>query len=432
MTSLVAVLNKQAVALAADSAATTVGFSGPKIYNSVNKLFQLTKHYPVGIMVYSSSEVMGVPIETVIKVYREQLGPKPFATLEGYCLDFMRFLKEEKKLFPEEARIEQCSQIIFENISNLGGTIANDLTGKHPGWNDKPSISEVKDVARTHLRHRHNEAHKSSFLKSSREMRETLNGELQETIKQCVQNFREQFHLANTDLQLLSCLCLDLVTRKHPAGVETGFVVAGYGENEYFPQLRCFEFESSVHGIHKLHYKQYADPAKFGARVIAFAQAEMVDTFVEGRAKELDGYILSLIDGFFAKEKANVANSGSVANSALITQGLDVLNADIQSHVTAGMDAYTLDNHKSPIYRSVSIMPKEEMARMAQALVNLTAIKRRMSPDAETVGGPTDVAVISKGDGFVWIDRKHYFSRELNPFFGSQPLRDKGERKDVP
>jgi hypothetical protein len=35
----------------------------------------------------------------------------------------------------------------------------------------------------------------------------------------------------------------------------------------------------------------------------------------------------------------------------------------------------------------------------------------------ETVGGPIDVAVISKGDGFVWIKRKHYFERDLNPHF---------------
>lgn len=30
------------------------------------------------------------------------------------------------------------------------------------------------------------------------------------------------------------------------------------------------------------------------------------------------------------------------------------------------------------------------------------------------------VAVISKGDGFVWINRKHYFKPELNaPFFSN-------------
>jgi len=35
----------------------------------------------------------------------------------------------------------------------------------------------------------------------------------------------------------------------------------------------------------------------------------------------------------------------------------------------------------------------------------------------ETVGGPIDVAVISKGEGFVWIKRKYYFEKEINPHF---------------
>jgi hypothetical protein len=36
---------------------------------------------------------------------------------------------------------------------------------------------------------------------------------------------------------------------------------------------------------------------------------------------------------------------------------------------------------------------------------------------AETVGPPIDVAVISKGDGFIWIKRKSYFEREFNQRF---------------
>lgn len=51
---------------------------------------------------------------------------------------------------------------------------------------------------------------------------------------------------------------------------------------------------------------------------------------------------------------------------------------------------------------------------MAETLINLTSFKRRISIGAETVGGPIDVAVITKGDGFVWIKRKHYFDKELN------------------
>ena len=65
----------------------------------------------------------------------------------------------------------------------------------------------------------------------------------------------------------------------------------------------------------------------------------------------------------------------------------------------------------------VEFMPKSDLAQMAESLVELTSIKRRVSKGFETVGGPIDVAVISRADGFVWIKRKHYFPADLNTRF---------------
>ena len=65
----------------------------------------------------------------------------------------------------------------------------------------------------------------------------------------------------------------------------------------------------------------------------------------------------------------------------------------------------------------VSVLPKEQLAELAEALISLTSLRRRVSYDEETVGGPTDVAIITKGDGLVWIKRKHYFEENLNPAY---------------
>ena len=70
---------------------------------------------------------------------------------------------------------------------------------------------------------------------------------------------------------------------------------------------------------------------------------------------------------------------------------------------------------------------KEDMADMAESIVYLTSLMKKVSPEEETVGGPVDVAVISKGDGFVWIKRKHYFSPELNPHFTNNYFREEEE-----
>ena len=76
---------------------------------------------------------------------------------------------------------------------------------------------------------------------------------------------------------------------------------------------------------------------------------------------------------------------------------------------------FQFSRHYRPTLRVLSVLPKDELAMMAETLVNLTSFKRRVSTSRETVGGPIDVAVISRGDGFVWIKRKRYFPIELNP-----------------
>jgi hypothetical protein len=56
---------------------------------------------------------------------------------------------------------------------------------------------------------------------------------------------------------------------------------------------------------------------------------------------------------------------------------------------------------------AVDALPRQDLARMADALVGLTAFLMQMAADQEeTVGGPIDVALLSKGEGFVWIKHK--------------------------
>ncbi len=81
------------------------------------------------------------------------------------------------------------------------------------------------------------------------------------------------------------------------------------------------------------------------------------------------------------------------------------------------LNRHLMQNYSDPVMDTVEYLPIDELAAMAESLVNLTSFKRRITMVAETVGGPIDVAVISKGDGFVWINRKHYFKGDLNPQF---------------
>ena len=71
----------------------------------------------------------------------------------------------------------------------------------------------------------------------------------------------------------------------------------------------------------------------------------------------------------------------------------------------------------SPTINSISILAKEDLAVLAESIVELQALKKQVSLEVATVGGPIDVAVISKHDGFIWIKRKLYFDSKLNYCF---------------
>lgn len=65
MTAEVAIMNKYAVALAADSKVTVSGMSMSKTYDTVSKVFTLSKVHPVGVMIFGNAEFMGYPWETI-------------------------------------------------------------------------------------------------------------------------------------------------------------------------------------------------------------------------------------------------------------------------------------------------------------------------------------------------------------------------------
>ena len=82
-------------------------------------------------------------------------------------------------------------------------------------------------------------------------------------------------------------------------------------------------------------------------------------------------------------------------------------------------------NNRKPILRSIQFLPKDELSNLAESLINLTSLKRKVQDGLETVGGDVDVAIITKGDGFIWTKRKHYFKPELNPHYFDKELNHK-------
>lgn len=59
-------------------------------------------------------------------------------------------------------------------------------------------------------------------------------------------------------------------------------------------------------------------------------------------------------------------------------------------------------------------MPTQDAIALTQFLADTVKGYVRFLPGPDTVGGDTDIAVVTKHEGFKWIRRKHYYTRNLN------------------
>jgi hypothetical protein len=63
-------------------------------------------------------------------------------------------------------------------------------------------------------------------------------------------------------------------------------------------------------------------------------------------------------------------------------------------------------------------MPVQDAIDLAEFLAHTTIMFSRFSPGAATVGGPIQIAAITKHEGFKWIRRIRYYDPALNPGIG--------------
>ena len=70
MTAEIAILNRSAVALAADSAVTLA--ADMKVYQTANKLLPLSIDPPIVVMFYGAGSFGTIPWETVVEEYRSE------------------------------------------------------------------------------------------------------------------------------------------------------------------------------------------------------------------------------------------------------------------------------------------------------------------------------------------------------------------------
>lgn len=429
MTAEVAVMNKSAIALAADSAVTIRTPYGLKVYNTANKLFTLSKFAPVSVLVHNAAEINSVPVEILVKEFRAGLGRQRYDTLDAYGSSFMQFLSGFSAITLEsrERTFYELIELALSEIFDRALFLRSEMPEPHPLLAViAVAARELKQIAEASGNMPNFEGVKiTDVIRDRKEALCTICDNMINIIRQEheVQDVDEE---TREDL-LVAAVSAVFSRIKMPN--HTGVVVAGYGDKEYFPCLVSYEIDGfTPYGLRAIgpEISRISDGNE--ASVHAFAQREMAETFMEGIDAQNRQFISTSLKQVFEQ----VPNLVAKALGFDVTDKADVIEnvkEELQRTLRdfdAQLHDFTRQQSTAPILEAIRHLEKSDLAAMAESLVSITALKRRVSLNAETVGGPIDVAIVSKHDGFVWIKRKHYFDIELNRSFMSRYLSSDG------
>ena len=417
MTAEVAILNREAVAIAADSAVTLDGPEGRKIYNTANKLFALSVTEPIAVMVYGAGSFGPVPWETVVKKYRHQLASRSYDTVAEYASDFIQQLSQFVK---PGAHLERVRKTAYWELTEIRRFVRDRLLAMgimSQRFGKKFICDEIIVQIQSRIDH----------LNSTGKIEELSEATAGRQITLAIPDWKEFVDDCLGDLPSNARIqqrARTMAALKVPSSFASGIVFAGFGKSQLFPSLIKYVVDGAnsrgvrTHRLDNIQIGERGHTDKPPAIIYPFAQTDMVNTFMggihPGYSLALENFVDETIRLIIEHFEDQIQKILTASKYSSILNQIAEARPRIVKHFQGRLGRYITEEYSNPIMTIVEFLPKEELAEMAESLVSLTSLRYRMSTEDDTVGGPIDVAVISKGDGFIWIKRKHYFDPKLN------------------
>lgn len=399
----VCIINRNGIALAADSAGTYTG--NKMFYNSINKIFSLSRKSVYGAITYGTTSIYNVSIDQVLKEFRTYLDSKdPISDFFEILPLFESFINQNNSYYKyDSAETNHCNGLIKELVDEWGNRIKAVASGENAEIEIVAILDELKTSINNSLKVDNYDI--SSYIKTAySDYFNTLIG----IVVPELNGFPTQKN------NFWDCICnyfnLSLINESNNS---MGLFFAGYGQSDAFPKFVHIKLYRVVGGRIKYRLVERYEESNNHAQIVPLAQPDIILTFCKGISNRFINYIPQKVESIINSKIDTLPDTFTDDQKNVLKSVL----GSSKNEIASAIDATIQKDNVNPILDSVQLIPLPEMAFLAESLVNITSLKRTFAIDGnqQTVGGPTDVAVMSKGDGFVWIKRKHYFDKQDNP-----------------
>lgn len=190
---------------------------------------------------------------------------------------------------------------------------------------------------------------------------------------------------------------------------QTFLVFAGFGEEEPYPSICQYE----VTGIDKsrLQWQPYGSATisdEQESNIFTSGQSDIIDAIELGIQDDRIGVIRKkfqdLIDNLLDQNFLDSLKS-KINYPAIRQEVTDIISESGREHLCQHLEA-------------IKQFDLQKMACLAENLIKATELHRKITFRQEEVGGLIDLAVITKNDGFQWLNRKSWYEPSKGGRYG--------------
>jgi len=221
-----------------------------------------------------------------------------------------------------------------------------------------------------------------------------------------LEDYVQQFKVFVDSEIIASHIKNDVVLKENE---RTFLVFAGYGEDEAYPSIYQYE----VTGINKSKLQwQLSGSANISgeqeSNIFTSGQSDIIDAIELGIQNERIGVIRkrfqTLIEDLLTQ---NLLDSliGKIDYPAIRQEVADLIRESGKEHLHQHLEA-------------IKQFDLQKMACLAENLIKATELHRKITFRQEGVGGLIDLAVITREDGFQWLNRKSWYEPSKGGQYG--------------
>ena len=221
-----------------------------------------------------------------------------------------------------------------------------------------------------------------------------------------LEDYVQQFKVFVDSEIIASHIKNDVVLKENE---RTFLVFAGYGEDEAYPSICQYE----VTGINKSKLQwQLSESTNISdeqeSNIFTSGQSDIIDAIELGIQNERIGVIRkrfqTLIEDLLTQ---NLLDSliGKIDYPAIRQEVADLIRESGKEHLRQHLEA-------------IKQFDLQKMACLAENLIKATELHRKITFRQEGVGGLIDLAVITREDGFQWLNRKSWYEPSKGGQYG--------------